>query len=42
MFYRREGVSHFTGSCRVPYCLLCQVEVLDILEVGMVSINVCC
>ncbi len=29
----REGVNHFTGSCRIPYRLLCQIEELDILEV---------
>ena len=34
MFYRREGASHVTGSCRIPYRLLCQIEELDILEVG--------
>ncbi len=33
-FSRREEVSHFTGSCRVPYRLLCQVQVLYILEFG--------
>ncbi len=34
IFYRREGASHFTGSCRVPYRLLCQIQVLYIFEVG--------
>jgi hypothetical protein len=34
MLYRREGANHFTGSCCVPYRLLCQIEGLDILEVG--------
>jgi hypothetical protein len=29
-----EGASHFTGSCRVPYRLLCQTQVLYILEFG--------
>jgi hypothetical protein len=33
-FSRREGASHFTGSCLVPYRLLCQVQVLYILEFG--------
>jgi hypothetical protein len=34
IFYRRDGTSHFTGSFRVPYRLLCQIQVLHILEVG--------
>jgi hypothetical protein len=34
IFSRREGASHFTGSYRVPYRLLCQVQVLYILEFG--------
>jgi hypothetical protein len=34
IFSRSEGVSHFTVSCRVPYRLLCQVQVLYILEFG--------
>ncbi len=34
IFSRCGGVSHFTGSCRVPYRLLCQVQVLYILEFG--------
>ena len=34
IFYRREGASHFTGSYRVPCRLLCQIQVLYILEFG--------
>ncbi len=34
IFSRREGASHLTGSCLVPYRLLCQVQVLYILEFG--------
>ena len=35
LFYRCEGASRFTGSCRVPYRILCQIQVLHILEVGL-------
>ena len=34
MFYRREGTSHFAGSCRVPDRILCQIQILYILEIG--------
>ncbi len=34
VFCRLEGASHFTDSFRVPYSLLCQIQVLYILEVG--------
>jgi hypothetical protein len=34
IFYQREGVSHLTGSCHVPYRLLCQIQILCILEFG--------
>ncbi len=32
--YRREGASHLTGSCRVPYRILCQIQIRYILEFG--------
>jgi hypothetical protein len=34
IFYRREGVKHLTGSCRVPYRILCQIQIRYILEFG--------
>ena len=34
IFHRCEGASHFTGSYRVPYRLLCQIQVLYIFKVG--------
>jgi hypothetical protein len=34
IFYRCEGASHLTGSCRVPYRILCQIQIRYILEFG--------
>ncbi len=34
IFYRREGASHLTGSCRDPYRILCQIQIRYILEFG--------
>jgi hypothetical protein len=34
IFYRCEGANHLTGSCRVPYRILCQIQIRYILEFG--------